>query len=256
MRNLIIGMASTYSFKDIEVFFKTLDQTGYNGTLGLFTLNPSNIIIPHTSLNVELIDFSSSPHLLLAFGCYRPRVYLDYLRATKGQYAQVFLTDTRDVFFQKSPFDYRYTKDINFFLENSERLIKECPFNAPWVRSVYGSNGLNKIGHNNICNVSLSLGTYDGMVNYLELITPQLTSGIIGADMAVHNYMVHTNAFPNCEVFRNGDGGIATIGSTENHLFNVNGQLVNERGEVAAVVHQYDRHPNIVNKVRAQCCIL
>jgi hypothetical protein len=247
MKNLIIGMASTFNFKDIEIFFKTLERTGYVGKLVLLSLNPANIVIPPTTkIDVEIVSYAGSPHLPMGLGCYRPRVYLDYLRSTAGQYDKVFLTDTRDVFFQSSPFDYPFTAAMNFFLEDSSMAIKNCQFNRAWVYSIYGAPGLAKIGDRHICNVSLSLGTYAGMINYLELTLPQLTSSMTGADMAVHSYMVHTGAFPDYQIFDNGEGGIATIGYTKTPVVNKARQIIDPCGKAVAAVHQYDRHPDIV----------
>ena len=72
-------------------------------------------------------------------------------------------------------------------------------------------------------------------------------------EQAVANYLIyHDKMFNDCLIkSENKDGLIMTIGLTkaENIYFDVDDNIVNRDGKVAAVIHQYDRKPKIRKKV-------
>lgn len=72
-------------------------------------------------------------------------------------------------------------------------------------------------------------------------------------EQAVANYLIYYDKmFNDCLIkSENKNGPIMTIGLTnaENIYFDVDGNIVNGNGKVAAVIHQYDRKPKIKKKV-------
>ena len=67
-----------------------------------------------------------------------------------------------------------------------------------------------------------------------------------GIEQAVGNFIIyHDKMFDDCLIKSNNtDGYIMTLGLTKckNISLNLNFEILNGKGEVAAVVHQYDRH--------------
>ena len=79
-----------------------------------------------------------------------------------------------------------------------------------------------------------------------------LTNNII--EQAVTDYLIyHYKMFKNCLLKSDSkDGRVMTIGLIKPEDIRIDSQnnILNGNGEIAAVIHQYDRKPNIVNFVR------
>jgi hypothetical protein len=67
-------------------------------------------------------------------------------------------------------------------------------------------------------------------------------SAQVGIDQAVHNFLVHDRMLSELNVYDNDGGPVLTVGIEDNVLVDANGFIVNKRGDVPNVVHQYDRH--------------
>src|SRR5439155_11579603 len=66
------------------------------------------------------------------------------------------------------------------------------------------------------------------------------------ADQAAHNLLLHDGKLEPTKRLRNFEGPILTVGSEPRYALDENDELVNRDGSVIAVVHQYDRHPELV----------
>lgn len=91
-------------------------------------------------------------------------------------------------------------------------------------------------------------GTSDKFLIFAKTMWNRLSSGANrewGIEQAVGNFIIyHDKMFDDCLIKSNNtDGYIMTIGLTnsKNILLNLNFDILNGKGEVAAVVHQYDR---------------
>ena len=77
-------------------------------------------------------------------------------------------------------------------------------------------------------------------------------------DQAVGNYIIyHDKIFDNCLIkSENKDGPVMTLGLYDKAkiFFDLDDNIVNGEGKVAAVIHQYDRIPQIVQKVINKYC--
>src|SRR5205823_6315721 len=77
---------------------------------------------------------------------------------------------------------------------------------------------------------------------------------VTGQDQGIHNYLIWSDLLPNLHVHDNGTGSVLTMGvmkPQEIHL-NAEQEVVLDDGRVAPVLHQYDRHPQIVEAVNKQ----
>ena len=71
-----------------------------------------------------------------------------------------------------------------------------------------------------------------------------------GVDQGVHNVLVHKKLIPNMKVFKQADGPVANL---QAKLSRVQGtQVFNQAGKLVAVVHQYDRYPELQKKLFAE----
>jgi hypothetical protein len=67
----------------------------------------------------------------------------------------------------------------------------------------------------------------------------------------------HDKMFNYCLVLsKNEDGPIMTIATTKikEIFFDLNGNIINKKGEVVAIVHQYNRKLDILKKVLEKYC--
>ena len=103
-------------------------------------------------------------------------------------------------------------------------------------------------------------GTVDKFYEFSELMWNSLNTdwskknNII--DQAVANYIIYYDKkFNDClEKSYNDDGYIMTIGLTgkDKMIVDSNNIVYNRKGKKAAVVHQYDRHPDLTDKAIAK----
>jgi hypothetical protein len=173
--------------------------------------------------------------------------YYEYLVSLPAGVEAVMLTDTRDVVFQRDPFDFDIDGRLNCFLEDLRFTLGSEPVNSGWVVSAFGEGGLERIADRPISCAGVTVGPVDAVVSYLETMVEWLTRVLPnpwhGSDQAVHNYVIHTNVVSNVRLVPNGQGPVLTMGLmpqdiTDNALVGADGLPIN-------VLHQYDRHPSI-----------
>ena len=181
----------------------------------------------------------------------RYQYYFDYLYNNKI-YQQVLLTDSRDVFFQKNPFDFSYKKDLNFFLEDD--YIKNSIVNIKWIKRTTGKLILEKIKNKKISCCGQVIGQYQNILDYCDTMRkniimhkykPSIHSilfnrKIKGWDQGIHNYLVYSDIFKNVDFYDNTSGDVATLSFKKELNFNNKGKLINQIGNEYSIVHQYD----------------
>ena len=250
MKNVILGAAGGYSkdqlanfiislrkFYDDDVYLITEKET--SGDLKKFFLeNKINIII--TKFNRKIL--------------YKKRyeIYLDFLK--KKNYEYIFISYTRDVIFQKSPFDNVNLTKLIFFLEDKK--IGDCKHNSRWIKKLYSDKVLEKIKNKNISCSGTTIGEYNYMKKYLELMVKEINStkyfsllNSKGTDQGNHNYIVHNNFLLESTLLENRDGYVATLANSEPNNFIYDGFLKTLKGKQYNVVHQYDRFCNKSEKL-------
>jgi hypothetical protein len=163
--------------------------------------------------------------------------YYRHLSKHGGAYANVMLTDVRDVFFQRNPFDVEFD-ELQCFLEDTRETIGTQPHNRKWLQAALGDGILSKLGERPIVCAGVTIGPQRLVVSYLSVMIESLLKlrhQSVGLDQAVHNYILHTGLVPEARLIPNGSGAVATLGIVPRE--DVYGLLD------APVLHQYDRHP-------------
>jgi hypothetical protein len=168
------------------------------------------------------------------------RFFLYYRHLSKhGQsYANVMLTDVRDVIFQSDPFDFDFGDHLHSFLEDPRKTLATEPHNRKWLQAAFGDEVLNDIGGCPIACAGVTIGPQELVLSYLGVMVEfllKLTHQDTGLDQAVHNYVLHKGLVPQAHLIPNGAGAVATLGIVPDE--DVNALLD------APVLHQYDRHP-------------
>ena len=283
-KELILGAAIGYSFKDVELFVRSLKQTGYQGDACLFvsnmnkadrdTLNhlgvqtvPCRLEFPYiidiAASDIKHFDSDFSNLKVLTF---RMIIFYLYLMQCKKRYSHVLITDVFDVVFQKDPFDFkRDNASIYFFCEDKRQTLRSCRINSAWILKLFGEEVLSEIGDNPIVCAGITIGTHSAIIDYLRNMVKYFerlkSISLPCEDQAIHNYLIHKGKIRDLMLFNNEDGPVLHLHhlSKEDISFNDEGDVVNEKGKVVNIVHQYTghyekRHPFLTKIFRRKYC--
>lgn len=180
---------------------------------------------------------------------------LDFLHMKMGPEDALMVSDGRDVVLQADPFD---RLGARLMTGQEEKCVENCPTNAGWIRDLYGERVARELAAKPILCSGVSLGKRQPMLDYLDAMTreiwrlfPQI--GVRGYfDQAVHNRVIHGLGHP-VEPTLSEQGLIATLGlmAPTRIAWDESRAGVSVYGKTPAIVHQYDRHPALAEKIAA-----
>ena len=262
-KKLVLGLISGLSLEQVKPFFLSLEKCQYRGetcmvvgNLGLATLAFLR------ARHVQLIPFQKaflrglseyaaklpgsflSPRRrslydrLLAPAYMHPRCaryffYQSYLQECGGAFSHVLLTDVRDVLFQADPFASDPPDGLSVFLEDGGR-CRETP--APVATGVI-------------------LGTAPSIQEHLARLTDMLgrQRDRRPVDKPAHSFLVRQNPPPQLHCFENFAGPVLNLANVDSSAlrFAPDGRLQGRAGQIASVLHQYDRHTDLQPKLTA-----
>jgi hypothetical protein len=181
---------------------------------------------------------------------------LEVLRAHGACVKNVLLTDSRDVVLQQNPFA-RINGGLISGLE--ERTIGECSINSGWITDVYGSNVHKELSGRRIVCSGVTLGPAAAVERYLFEMCRELwrclpkVALIAQYDQGIHNYLIYKDRI-SIDLTDNPAGLIATLHHEDPEKIRTDAaeRVITVNGKAPAIVHQYDRHPNLVDFVRAR----
>ncbi len=260
-KNLVIGAITNYAWEDVEPFFNSFKQANFENTdCVMFVHNmTSRTLNKIKNYNVKIIEIPKK-FSNCRVNAYRWQLYRDFLEDKRDFYNLIFALDVRDSFFQRDLFKLCDNKPfLGVALEDG--FLTER-WSTGWLLKIYGSEIYETIKNNRIICSGTICATYDEFIKFLDALNNEIKpfekenfwvsdqnceSGII-----YHKKMFHDVL----KTSTNYDGYIMTIGFTnpENIKLDANGNIFNEVGEIAAVVHQYDRKKLIVAMVKAKYC--
>jgi len=177
---------------------------------------------------------------------------LDFLETSMGGEDCLMVSDGRDVILQSDPFTHVQDRLVT---GQEEKNVRECSTNAGWLGELYGK-GAEKIFPRPILCSGVSLGRREAMRAYLGAMAEEIWRcfpgiGIRGYfDQAVHNHVIHLQGLA-AQASLSREGVIATLGLMDPSLFtwDPGTSVLSIEGKIPAVVHQYDRHPALAEKM-------
>ena len=254
-KNLIVGMLLDLSYYDIEPFIDSFKKNFKNDNVKLIAHTGEKISEwtrkQLTDHDVELIDFPEDmKNKYIGYA----RFYLleKYLKEHHGEYAQVLMTDMRDVIIQGDPFE-TYKQYESYLVYATEYLkIKDQPDNSSWIIRNYGREAFENIKENTIVCAGTLMGTADAMETALHEVNKFLIKDSFnnhGADQASLNYFIYNKKLPIDTIIENdvATGVICTNGWIETPI--KDDKILTLNGKIPAVVHQYDRNVKLINFV-------
>jgi hypothetical protein len=282
-KTLILGMAVGMKLEHLQPFFLSLEKAGYRGDVCLCVagLEPAALDFLRAR-RVNLVPFQKAylkrkwahlatlaklfmkpwqrrrfdDQMLLSYihlHCARHVYCRDYLVECGGSYDQVMLADTRDILFQRDPFDFETPEGLGVFLEDPSHTIGSCYTNSTWMRNGYGEAVLRELADKRIHCAGTIFGTPKVMVDYLNQVLqlyaarkPRHT-----IDQTTHNYILYRQPPAAWRAFDNETGPVLTMANmtADQFRFNEQGLMVNAGGRIFNTLHQYDRHPELAQKL-------
>lgn len=291
-KNLILGAIRGYMADQLRPFIASLERVGFSGDVvflwnavdadsrreltqagiklvhmnyrGNGTLNSWSRFWPTVAPVISAThSWGAARHFfksLLPLQTVRFFEYRDFLAKHAATYGNVLITDVRDVIFQEDPF-CGFDSGLAVFEEDSQiALADETVANAPWVSHLFGPDALKKIGRFPILCSGTTMGDSQGMLDYLaafEALSFRAREiGAAGSDQGIHNYLCRAETPPGMHVVPNGSGPVLTMSATmqldRDFSFDSNRQILNSKGAIAPLLHQYDRHPKVAAALLAR----
>lgn len=260
-KDLIMAAISSIPLEGIKLFFKSLEQTGFLGEVVLFIENIENQtkeIVENLKLEVKLIPIQrqdSERNFLI--NDYRYSLYYKFLLEEGNRFNNILLTDVRDVFFQTNPFSENWSKDSITVTKEALLINQEWNFNAPWIVAKFGHDVLSAIQDQPILCSGTIFGPTECMIDFLKEMTHVLfDNGYVPlSDQSSLNYLVHTGVIKPVAYSDNENGPIMTLSLESQIQISQDNQVLLKNGNVASVLHQYDRHAHLNQLVRSKIAI-
>ena len=207
----------------------------------------------------RLTRWSRSPKLgqqLLTINFLRHLVIRDLLAEWNLSQANILLCDSRDVVFQADPFAGEWPP---LWTCEEDKRIEECGENSFWLKRAGGEAALQQAKHQPIVCAGVFGGQLDRIRLYLEQsskIVEQLATRIplMVGDQGIHNYLVRLRPDLGFTVLPNGCRLAANVGYTKpaDLIIENNHVRLRNHDEVPAILHQYDRHPQVVALIQSR----
>ena len=258
-KNLIIGALKNYDWKIISPFFESFKRVKFqNCECVIFYDKITKYTIKKIkSYGVIVYKIPIKFRKVSIINC-RWKLYKDFLSENKDRYKLVFAVDLRDSFFQRDVFkDYENIKKPFLGIAIEDGILSE-PINKKWIINAYGKNLYKTIEHERIICVGTIWGTVDKFYEFSRIMWRKLNSKwsiknkVI--EQAVTNFLIYHDKMFNEFLIKsfNNNGSIMTIALTNdsNIKFDDENNVLNENGEIVALVHQYDRKKFIVTKIK------
>lgn len=251
MKNLVMGSGRGYSWYIFEPFVRSFLQNVPDAELVLFVDEISdfthNMIKSNGGGRIKLEPFPKDFNIESPINA-RWKTFLDYLEAHGDEYAQVLISDTRDVIFQGDVFSRLADKKnyIGYATEGAN--IGEDGINTKWLISQFGQAEAEKLANKKIICGGTVIGTPNEMKIFLSTMWKSIQDVRSGSiDQGIYNYLVYNKLMPieNLVEIDCWSGEILTAQLFhERNPIRLNGNLIlRGDGNIPAVVHQYDRQP-------------
>ncbi len=250
-KNLVLTAAFGFGIPELELFIKSLRKY-YNEDV-CFIIGPNDYLIKDELKKYGCICVEKKVDKR-DIQLKRYEFYLEFLK--DKDYNNVLCCDSRDIYFQSNPFDFKYRGPINFFLEDKK--LKECPYNSNWIIKTYGLSAFKEVSEKIILCSGTVLGVQKKMEEYLTIMKKKISELKYkktlkyfltlrrdpegrGCDQGHANYLINKDYIKDCNFYTNEEGPVATVFYLKKILFDEQSRLLNISGKPYSIVHQYDK---------------
>lgn len=182
------------------------------------------------------------------------RFFLYYYYLHQNTYSRILFTDVNDVIFQGNPFRQTNNEKVYAYKENASFRIGSNPNNRGWILEGFGEKILQKMADKPIyCAGTIILGK-DSVLRFLRDLMENIlryapfTDGI---DQAVFNFMISHQQKSYFDLHENGDHVLTLALQTMDDIVEYEGNicLKGKEPEVPSIIHQYNRHHELIEKI-------
>jgi hypothetical protein len=182
-------------------------------------------------------------------------VALEFLKQNRHAFTNVLITDCRDVVIQEDPF--KFVQD-QLMTGLEPEIIRNESYTSAWIEAAYGHDFLESVNNQSVICAGVTIGPTEKVENYLTTLCdemwahlPQMVFKDFGYDQAAHIYLIYSHQLE-VNLISNQEGIISTISleKPENFSIDVVNQRVKIHHQYPAIIHQYDRHPALLNLFR------
>ena len=256
LKPLILGMAAGYHYEDVRPFLVSLEATGFAGDIVLFvsdTTRETDRMQAHGARTVAFERTREMAHVPL--NAYRYFLYQDHLRWLEETPERILLTDVRDVIFQSDPFAFPWPDGLNVVMEDPSTTIGTCPHMTRWIINHLGEETWEDLRDAPVSCSGTVMGDLDAVREYLQFMTRALLPFVpddhmAGYDQGVHNVLLHRGVLPRVTRHDNRGPVLTLAAKPVDPAVNGQGLVLNDAGQPAVMVHQYDRKPDLHRTLR------
>jgi len=254
-QSLVLGYATGYDVADVAVFIRSL-RAYYDGPCALVVDQDPVLRSFMADHGVEALDAPNPPQNL---DDWHPHPVVsrfagfDVLLTGRPWVKHALLTDVRDVVFQGDPFA-PLLQPLEVYSE-CDGPLRDHDFNMKYIKAIVGDDIAHSLGDQACICVGTVLGQRESLIRLCRLILmlgaiPRSeVGGAFGADQATANLAVHLGLIP--AVVEPNYSRVATVGlSAPGSLVFDDGKIRNPDGSLSPIVHQHDRHPEILEAIQ------
>ena len=256
-KNVILGIIQNLSFAQILPFFKSFIKANFHNCDIVIFIRSVSMVIPNylKSIGVIVYEIQKKFKNINVINL-RWKLYTNFLIRNRHKYKLVMHCDVRDTIFQKDIFKYyeNYHPFLGIALEDG---ILNQKLNKKWIVNYAGLEIHKKIQNERIICIGSLLGTIDIFIEFSNYFWYKLMKNQTSIEQGIANYIIYyEKKFKNYLIKSDNYGPIITIGLSkpENVIVDSEDNILNFKGEIAAIIHQYDRKKNIKMKIVNKYC--
>ena len=256
-KNLILGTIVGYTWDIILPFIKSIVNANLiNTDIIIFGRKISNLLIKN--LKSYGITFYTIPDKYKNIKIINSRwkIYLDFLEKNRNKYNLILSIDVRDTIIQNDIFSiYKYKK--SFLCCSLEDETLEENWNKLSIIKLYNKEIHEVIKNKKIINGGTFLGTVNIFIDFIKELWKHIVLSPNSVDQIIINYLIYYKKILNDYViFYDNYSPIMTIALTKrkNIILDSKNRIINYKGEIASIVHQYDRHRDISLIINEKLC--
>lgn len=254
MKNLVMGVAKGYGWDMLEPFVTSFEKNCPSAELVLFVDDISEFTRDRLQCaeRVRVVDVPAQYKDVLIIHT-RWKMCADFLEQCGANYEQAFITDVRDVIFQGDIFEpfKNFQSWLGYATEADDIGGSKTgdKVDYEWLVSCFGKDEADSLLDKKIICCGTVIGTINEMKSFCHIMWEALKGETTwGHEQAVMNYLVHKNLLPIENLLElDVDSAIFTAALTDNYFIRGDKIFYGER--VPSVVHQYDRHNNLIKLV-------
>ena len=259
-KNLIIGVVKKYRWRTVRPFFKSFEAARFkNCDCVMFVAQLTKRTIKKIESCGVIIKNMPEEYIDMKTNKIRWKLYLDYINENAYKYNIILATDTRDVIFQQDIFKF-YDSKTSFLGVAMEKNFLNETINRRWFIYAFGKDIYETVKNERIINGGTIMGTTNKFLLLANKVWEKVKYKPFHRklhDQVVVNYVIYIEKlFDDClKKSENKDGKIITIGFIKKNVsLDSEDNILNENGEIAALVHQYERVKLLKKKVRLKFC--